>query len=169
MKTKTHFLFCTPELAVQQRVLDALAQLNHLKELHRIILGKQEFRDQSRLAKFCVHLFLLHLYLTITNFNSISSEDEFDYAAECTENYRKDYIGIIPKLREQCPGILFTLLSATARRSHMIDLSCEMMQNATAVPKLFSHNRALSDSLSFSVERKINAEQVQLISLLEYI
>jgi hypothetical protein len=122
----TWILFCTPELAIQGRVVKELQRIASLGELKRIVL------------------------------------DEFDVAADGT---REAYLDIIPKYRQHIPKVKFTCLSATTCRSDISELLARLLTgkdeaSAKLKPQIFSHDRPISESLAFSVERKISTKQV---------
>jgi len=88
--------------------------------------------------------------------------DEFDVAGEATESWREMYPRIIPTLRQKCPNVPFSLLSATTSKKDFINLVRGLVDNNASKrnPHVFLHPRPLADSLAFSVERKVNNAQV---------
>lgn len=87
--------------------------------------------------------------------------DEFDVAAEATENWRDVYTHIIPTLRALVPSVPFTLLSATTCKKELLSLVNGLNDHPQrSKPQLFFHTRPISDSLIFSVERKQNDDAV---------
>jgi len=123
-------LFASPELVLQPVFLYALETLYKAKKLHHIVV------------------------------------DEFDYIADSTENYRKAYKQL-PKVRTLCPQVPFMFLSATTKQEEFLEIvntffdfkSPEDIASGLKL-RLVQTERLISDSLSFSVVRKINDVQV---------
>ena len=79
---------------------------------------------------------------------------------------RSVYTNLTEKLRQHCVGVKFIFLSGTVTSRGLVSLfptksNAENPPDA-AKPLLLIHERALADSLSFHVERKVNDEQVSI-------
>ena len=77
---------------------------------------------------------------------------------------RRVYTSLLPKLRQHCEGAKFIFLSGTITVGGLVSLLPTNLIDRT-IPEeektaLLIHDRALSDCLSFHVERKVNEEQV---------
>ena len=76
------------------------------------------------------------------------------------------YTNLTEQLRQHCEGVKFIFLSGTVTPRGLVSLlptrSIAQCTPDAVKPLLVIHERALADSLSFHVERKINDEQVSL-------
>ena len=104
--------------------------------------------------------------LAAEGFLSSVTVDEVDMMDRRRGGFRGVYTNLAEKLRLHCGGAKFIFLSGTITTRGLVSLlpSVSIAQQLPEVtkPLLVIHERALADSLSFHVERKVNDEQVGL-------
>ena len=92
--------------------------------------------------------------------------DEMDMIDRSSTGGRGVYTNLTERLRQHCEGVKFIFLSGTVTTRGLLSLlpTTSITQHTpdAVKPLLVIHERALSDSLSFHVERKVNDEQVSL-------
>jgi hypothetical protein len=92
--------------------------------------------------------------------------DEMDMIDRSHAGGHGVYTNLTEQLRQQCKGVKFIFLSGTITTRGLVSLlpTISIAQDTSDAekPLVAMHERALADSLSFRVERKVNDDQVCL-------